>query len=439
MTPSLQRQLEDLYGLERRRDKLDLEGTLALLAAMGDPHHRFRSVHVAGTNGKGSACALIERVLRAARVRTGLFTSPHLVDFRERIRMSGRWASEEVLRRGLEQIKTLPASHDATFFEIATALGFSEFAAQGVEWAVIEVGLGGRLDTTNVLTPEVCAITSIGQDHGEILGGTIEAIAAEKAGILKPGVPCVSGVEHDGAASVIARVAREVGAPLVQARDVVDVSGAMYGPWGARMAVECEPWGRFQLQMRLRGSHQRENARVALAVLAQLDARGLSIPLAALREGFAEVRWPGRLEPAPTVRRLWWDGAHNTEGVRRLAQAWRGDMKLEPPAAIVFAVARDKDARVMLQRLRAFAPQARLLLTHTRSERALPGEALAEVAAALGTQAEVSPSVAEALADVLEHREDGRGDRAGRVLLAGSLIAVGEAMEAVGGAPGEMQ
>lgn len=439
MIPSLQRQLETLYGLERRRARLDLEGTSALLAALGDPHLRFRSVHVAGTNGKGSVCALIERVLRAARVRTGLFTSPHLVDFRERIRLSGRWASEEVLRRELELIQTLPASHDATFFEIATALGFAEFGAHGVEWGVIEVGLGGRLDTTNVLMPEVCAITSIGLDHSEILGDTYEAIAAEKAGILKPGVPCVSGVEHDGAASVLARRAREVGAPLVQARDVVDVSEAMYGPWGTRLTLECEPWGRFQLQTRLCGSHQRENARVALAVLAQLVACGVRIPLAAVREGFAETRWPGRLEPSPTVRRLWWDGAHNPDGVRRLVQAWRDDMKLEPPAAIVFAVARDKDARAMLQRLAGFAPEARLLLTHTRNERALPAEALGELAGALGARAEVHPSVAEALACVLEHGQDGRGQRAGRVLLAGSLFAVGEAMEAVGGAPGELQ
>ncbi len=411
----------------------------ALLSALGDPHHCFRCVHVAGTNGKGSACALIERVLRAARVRTGLFTSPHLVDFRERIRMSGRWANATVLQRELEQIQALPESQEATFFEVATALGFVEFAAHGVEWAVVEVGLGGRLDTTNVLTPEVCAITSIGLDHSEILGDTYEAIAAEKAGILKPGVPCVSGVEHDGAASVIARIAREVGAPLVQAREVIQVHEAMYGPWGMRLKLECEPWGRFQLQTRLCGAHQRENARVALAVLAQLHQRGLSIPLTAVREGFAETRWPGRLEPSSTVRRLWWDGAHNPDGVKRLVQAWREDMKLDPPAAIVFAVGADKDARAMLQRLRAFAPEARLLLTRTQNERSLSAEALAAHAAALGAHAEVHPTVALALGAVLDHGEDGRGNRAGRVLLAGSLFAIGEAMQAVGGAPGELQ
>lgn len=439
MIPTLQRQLEALYGLERRRDKLGLDGTFGLLSALGDPHHRFRAIHVAGTNGKGSVCALVERVLRAARLRTGLFTSPHLVEFRERIRISGRWASEEVLQRELAQIERLPESREATFFEVATALGFTEFAAQGVEWAVVEVGLGGRLDTTNVLSPEVCAITSIGLDHREILGDSYEAIATEKAGILKPGVPCISGVEHDGAASVIARVARDVGAPLRMARDVIDVREVQYGAWGTRMTLECEPWGRFQLQMRLRGSHQRENARVALAVLSQLTSMGMRIPLSALREGFAETRWPGRLEPSPTVRRLWWDGAHNVEGVRRLVQAWRDEMQLEPPTAMVFAVARDKDARAMLQRLHAFAPETELILTRTRSERALPTEALAEHAATIGVRAEVQPSVEAAMRHILDHGEDGRGSRSGRVLLAGSLFAVGEAMEAFGGAPGAVQ
>ncbi len=439
MTHSLQRQLEALYGLERRRDKLGLDGTRALLAALGDPHTRFRCVHVAGTNGKGSACALIERVLRAAGARSGLFTSPHLVDFRERFRVRGHWGDEATLSARLAYVESLPQAQDRTFFEVATALGFDWFASQKVDWAVLEVGLGGRLDTTNVVTPKVCAITSIGLDHAEILGDSHEKIAAEKAGILKPGVPAISGVEHDAAASTIARIAREVGAPLVQARDVVDVKDTIYGPWGTRLSIECEPWGRFQLQTTLRGSHQRENARVAIAVLAQLTQQGVPLPLAALREGFAATRWPGRLEPSPTVRRLWWDGAHNLDGVRRLAQAWRDEMQLEPPFAVVFAVARDKDALAMLRRLQSFAPSARFILTRTRNERALPVDVLQEHAKSIGLIAETAPSVEAALRPLLDHGDDGRGKAAGRVLLAGSLFAVGEAMEAFGGAPGDVQ
>lgn len=439
MSSTLQRQLEALYGLERRRDKQTLDGTRALLGALGEPQRSFRAVHVAGTNGKGSVCALVERVLRAAGADTGLFTSPHLVDFRERIRVNGRWAPEPGLAERLAHIEASPAGAGRTFFEVATALGFDHFARHGVRWAVVEVGLGGRLDSTNVLVPEVCAITNIGLDHAELLGDSHAQIAAEKAGILKPGVPVVSGVEHDAAASVIARAAREVGAPLHHARDLVDVKRAQYGPWGTRLALECEPWGAFQLQTTLRGRHQRANARVALGVLSLLARGGLPVSLAALRDGFAEARWPGRLEPSPRVRRLWWDGAHNLDAVRELARAWREDMALDPPAAIVFATARDKDVRAMLRRLHAFAPEARLTLTRTRSERAMEPAELAGHARALGIGADTAPGVREALAPWLDHGADGRGRAAGRVLLCGSLIAVGEAMEAFGGAPGEVQ
>lgn len=439
MSSTLQRRLEALYGLERRRDKLTLDGTRALLGALGEPQRAFRSVHVAGTNGKGSVCALVERVLRAARAETGLFTSPHLVDFRERIRVSGRWPGEAALEARLAAIEELPVAKDRTFFEVATALGFDWFARHGVQWAVVEVGLGGRLDTTNVLAPEVCAITNIGLDHAELLGDTHEKIAAEKAGILKPGVPCVSGVEHDAAATVVARAAREAGAPLHQARELVNVTAAQYGPWGTRLSVECEPWGAFRLQTTLRGRHQRANARVALGVLALLARRGVPITLNALRDGFAEARWPGRLEPSPVVRRLWWDGAHNVDGVRELAHAWREDMGLEPPAAVVFATGRDKDARAMLMRLQSFAPAARFTLTRTRSERALDAGALAETARGLGLDAATAPSVREALEPWLDHGPDGRGRAPGRVLVCGTLFAVGEAMEAFGGAPGERQ
>ena len=437
VTHSLQRQLEALSGLERRRDKFGLDGTRALLSALGEPQNRFRAVHVAGTNGKGSVCALIERTLRAAGARSGLFTSPHLVDFRERLRVRGHWPDEHVLAARLASIGSLPGGGEHTFFEVATALGFDWFAEQKVDWAVVEVGLGGRLDSTNVLTPKVCAITSIGLDHAEFLGDSHEQIAAEKAGILKPGVPAVSGVENDAAARVIGRIAREVGAPLVQAREVVDVRETLYGPWGTRLAIECEPWGRFQLQTTLRGSHQRENARVAIAVLAQLVQQGVPISLAALREGFASTRWPGRLEPSPTVRRLWWDGAHNLDGIRRMAQAWRDEMDMPPPFAIVFAVACDKDALAMLRRLKGFAPKARFVLTRTRNERAQQIETLEAHARTLGLPTESAPSVEAALRPLLDHGSDGRGKSAGRVLLAGSLFAVGEAMEVFGGAPGE--
>ena len=439
MNTKLQDALEALYGLERRRDKLGLEGTRRLLCALGDPQRRFRAVHVAGTNGKGSVCALVERVLRAAGHRTGLFTSPHLVDFRERIRVCGRWADERGLARRLEHIGSLPEGRDRTFFEVATALGFDDFAARGVEWAVVEVGLGGRLDTTNVLEPALTVITPIALDHTETLGDTIEAIAREKAGILKPGVPVVDGA---GPLEAIRTAAAECGAPLIPARSPARgaAGGAGAAPgrraprgraapaWSTRLAVDVPPWGGLDLECPLLGAHQAHNLDIALAALAALAAAGVTIPAAAVREGVRAVRWPGRLEPCPSEPRLWWDGAHNAAGVAHLARAWVASHGA-PPASLVLALSQDKDAAAIARVVAEAFAGTRVIATRSRNPRAMEPSVLARAAAACGLPAVTAPDVAAALRTGL--------DGAGLVLLAGSLFAVGEAMQAYGGAPGE--
>jgi dihydrofolate synthase/folylpolyglutamate synthase len=407
----LQSALERLYGLERRRDKLGLDGTLELMTALGEPQRRFRSVHVAGTNGKGSACARIERVLREAGLRTGLYTSPHLVDFRERIRVNGRWADEGRLAERLEHIQSLPEGHDRTFFEVCTALAFDDFAARGVEWAVVEVGLGGRLDCTNVVEPDVCAITSIGLDHTEILGDTLEKIAAEKAGIIKPGVPVVLAPDLVPAArEVIEGIAAQRGAQVVR----------------AELTAAAAKEARFP------GAHQRANLATALAVLDALSSRGLAIPADALRLGIERARWPGRFERCPAEPRLWWDGAHNLEGVRALLAAWQGTLG-DPPDSVVLALSRDKDAAAVLRALAAEWPAVHGVMTRSRNERALAPEELTRLAGEAGLSAETVASVPEAVRRALSRLGGGR------VLLTGSLFAVGEAMEALGGAPGEWQ
>jgi dihydrofolate synthase/folylpolyglutamate synthase len=397
---TLQGALEALYGLERRRDKLGLDGTRALLAALGDPHRRFRAVHVAGTNGKGTTCAYVERALREAGHRTGLFTSPHLVDFRERIRVDGRWADEGWLFRTLRRIGESPAGSDRTFFEVATALGFAWFAEQGVEWAVVEVGLGGRLDTTNVLEPAVCAITSIGLDHTEILGGTLEAVAYEKAGILKPGVPAAIGPALPAAARVaIERVAEARGVPLVAA--------AGGGPF------------------------RDDDRAVARSVLEVLAGRGVRLPAEAVARGLAAARWPGRLEPSAREPRLWWDGAHNGEAAGALAAAWRAAGH-PAPRALVLATSRDKDLDAILAPLATLAPGAHLVAARSRSERAQEPGRIAERARHHRFEAHLAHEVAPACRQALALAGPG-----GWVLLTGSLFAVGEAMEHFGGAPGE--
>jgi dihydrofolate synthase/folylpolyglutamate synthase len=425
---TLQGALEALYGLERRKDKLGLDGTRALLAALGNPERRFRSVHVAGTNGKGTTCALIERALRAAGVRTGLFTSPHLVDFRERIRVDGRWADEAWLFETLRRIESLPAGSDRTFFEVATALGFAWFAHEEVQWAVAEVGLGGRLDTTNVLQPELCVITSIGLDHMEILGDTMEAIAREKAGIIKPGVPVVVADSASEAGEVLARIAAERGSKLVVASEAVRLAPA---PWAGGFVAETESWGSIELE-HLLGGDPRENIACALAALDQLARSGVPISAEAVQRGFRQTRWPGRFERCPGEPRLWWDGAHNPHGAERLARSWRS-AALPDVSALVLALSRDKDAAGMLAALRPIVAPPRLYATRSRNERAFD-PALIVAAAGSAWQASSVADVPSACRAALEATTP-----SGTVLLAGSLFAVGEAMEAFGGAPGAEQ
>jgi dihydrofolate synthase / folylpolyglutamate synthase len=428
---NLQQSLETLYGLERRRDKLGLDGTRALLGALGDPHAEWASVHVAGTNGKGSVCALIERVLREAGIRTGLYTSPHLVDFRERIRVDGQWADEARLARRLALVSRLPEGKDRTFFEVCTALAFDDFAAREAEWAVVEVGLGGRLDATNVIESSLAVITSIGADHMDALGGTPAQIAAEKAGIIRPDVPVVTGVERGEAAEMIERVAERCEAPLVRANERVAVRWLGDGPGGMRCAAEVEPWGRLELACPLHGRHQLANARTALAALAMLVESGVAIEADAVVEGFARVRWPGRLEPCPAEPRLWWDGAHNADGFAALTEAWGRDLGFEPPETLVLALAQDKDVEAIAGALAPWAGRARAIATQSRNPRALPAPELAARLGAAGLPATASPGVGAALEAALG------GEPGGRVLLCGSLFAVAEAMADLGGAPGE--
>ena len=412
MTTSLQRRIETLYGLERRKDKLGLDGTRALLDALGRPQTRFRSVHVAGTNGKGSVCAMVERVLREAGYRTGLYTSPHLVDFRERIRVNGRWVDEDWLEQALDRIEALPEGRDRTFFEVATALGFLYFAEQGVEIAVVEVGLGGRLDSTNVITPEVSVITTIGLDHTEILGDTIQEIAREKAGIIKPGIPVVMTSWKTN--MLLLRCARERGAPTLpelRGQDATPLAGL----------VDFDG---------LRHQLGQGNLLAAIGTIEALQLRGVSIGLPAVQAGLRSVRWPGRFESCPEQPRLWWDGAHNAQGIRHLGSLWQG-LDKEAPSRVVLALSRDKDVPSVIRALRGAFEPLRLILTRTRNERFADPTVLRAEASRQGVDAEIEPNVRGAIERALSATGEGE------VLLTGSLFAIGEAMEAFGGAPGE--
>lgn len=417
--------LERLYGLERgKHGPFGLEGTQALLEELGHPERAFRAIHVAGTNGKGSTCALIERILRAAGTRTGLFTSPHLVDFRERIRVDGRAAAPEAVARDLARITSVPAGSRRTFFEATFALGALAFAQARVDTAVLETGLGGRLDATNVIRPALSVITRIGLDHQEMLGGTLEAIAAEKAGIIKPETPVVVAGQEPGVLEVLKARAASIRAPFHRAEDLVRVSLVhALDRTGSDLTLEVRGLGAVRTRLALPGRHQLENAAVATAAALLYDP---TLSREALAEGLAHARWPGRFEAAPSEPRLFWDGAHNPQGARALREAWR-EVLADVPGALVLGMSEDKDAPAMLDALEG--PWRRVFAVAARAPRARPAlDVAADVRAAWpGTPVTAAESVADGVAQALASL--GLGECA---LACGSLFVVGEAMAALG-------
>lgn len=330
---------------------LGLDRVRLALERLGAPERRVRVVHIAGTNGKGSVAAMTDAILRRAGWKTGLFTSPHLVRFTERIRIAGVEVDGDVL--GRLDVAVAGTSVPLTYFEVATVLAFLAFAEAGVELAVLETGLGGRLDATSVCHPLACAITSIALDHEAILGHTLAEIAVEKAGIAKPGVPLILGPLPPEAEASVLREAAAVGAPVRRA-------GIDYPPAPVAPALP--------------GAHQRANAAIAVA-LARQAASELRRPLAdaEVAAGLAEVRWPGRLERVGADVLL--DCAHNVEGAHALAAA----LPETGPRILVTSIVRDKDAAGMLAVL---APRFdRVIVTRSNSDRAI---APAELAALIG-------------------------------------------------------
>lgn len=406
-----------------------LECTQELLAEVGDPHRRFRSLHVGGTNGKGSVSALCDAALRAADPsRTvGLYTSPHLVRFDERIRIGGKPVDRELLLACEARLRPAIERTGATFFEATTAIAFLCFAEAGADLAVVEVGLGGRLDSTNVITPEACAITNVARDHTEYLGESLEEIAFEKGGILKPGVPAVTGETAPGPLSVIRRRAQEVGAPLTEvgAGAVFDVGVSLDG---TVFELEESPrWGSREVHTRLVGEHQARNAAVAAELLGLLP-RDIRPGWEAIERGFAEVRWPGRLQ-VERVRGTTWvlDVAHNPAGVASLA-ASLDRLRLPKPVVLVTAILNDKAWGEMLPPLLARADAAVLTVAPSspESRRWDPADAEASLGASPAVPLRVIPDFAAAIqrAETLAPH--------GTVLVTGSVHTVGDALAELG-------
>jgi len=403
-----------LYALgnEIRTAKLGLERITKVLEALGNPERAYRVVHVAGTNGKGSTCAMIEAGLRGAGIRTGLFTSPHLQEPTERIQIAGVPVSAATFERAFnvvhETAEGLDLDCHPTYFETVTAMAFWLFREMGVETAVIEVGLGGRLDSTNVVQPALTVITPIDFDHEAFLGNTLEAIAGEKAGIIKPGVPAVFAKQRPEAKAVLDRRAGEVGAPVTHAEcfppcDLhIDARGSRF---------KLDPQGE-SIVCPLAGEHQVDNA-----ITAALSLRLLGIPAA----GIADARWPGRLEHVAPNPDILLDGAHNPAGARALAR-YLERFYSHRRIWMIFGAMRDKALDEVAETLFPLAYQ--MVCTAPAGTRSLRPEALKEMAAPLTERpAHVEPTVEAALNWVWEQvtAEDDV------VVITGSLFLIGEA------------
>jgi dihydrofolate synthase/folylpolyglutamate synthase len=399
--------IQFLYGLRLFGATFGLENTARLAALAGDPQRKLRFIHVAGTNGKGSTCAMLESIYRASGLRAGLFTSPHLVHFAERLQVNRRLISEVEAVRLVRELQPLlaqfPHDHHPTFFEVVTVMALVWFVEQKCDLVLWETGLGGRLDATNIVTPLASIITNIDIEHSEWLGDTLEKIAGEKAGIIKPGIPVITAAKPREGLEVIAAIAREKRAPLT----LVDAAQA-----------DRPPLDRIELP--LHGSHQRMNAATALGAVRALAGQ-LPVSDAAIRQGLSSIHWPGRMQRVRNAsgQILILDGAHNPAGAEALRVAIEAEFPRSKPT-LIFGVFRDKDSASMCRSLAGLA--GRLLLTTVHCDRSEDPAKLVSSCRETNPQApvEVCHSLGEAL-------ERSAGDAL--VVIAGSLYLIGEAME----------
>ncbi len=407
-----------LFNLQFFGVKLGLENIRALAEAWGNPELRYPVVHVAGTNGKGSTASFIAAALQAAGYRTGLYTSPHLVDFTERIRVDGVPIAPQRVAEYAQRLRPDVERHNATFFEATTLMAFQYFAECGVDAAVIETGLGGRLDATNIVEPALCVITSLSLDHREHLGDTIADIAREKAGIIKRGVPAVVAPAVPAAGDVITTRCREQDAPL----EILPAGGEVHA-WRDLNAMDCLlPEFPDPVCLGLVGGHQIENARLAVRALRQLGRTGFPrLDDDAVREGLSDVRrrsgLRGRLERLQEHPELVIDVGHNPEGIRVMMETWTA-LRDPRETDFVFGVLKSKDLRAMFSVL-AHIPIRSLTLVEADSHEAQSLDQMLVSAREAGLPAVTASSVSDGVAALLD------ASGADSILLFGSHYVVG--------------
>ncbi len=373
--------------------KLGLDQIRALMERLNHPEQKFPSIHIAGTNGKGSTAAILESMLRAAGYKTGLYTSPHLVDMRERILIRGKPLSKKAVTGMVRFLKPHAEAANASFFEILTALAFLYFADNNIDVAVLETGLGGRLDATNVVKPILAILTKIGMDHMNILGNNLSKIAGEKAGILKSGVQCISGTNKSAAKKMLSRIADEKEVSIRFLKDEVRIKNIRLTEEGSWFDYRSDQSRYDQLYLKLLGEHQIENGALALMAVDALKEAGWSISEKAVRQGLESVIWKARLQILQRNPTLLLDSAHNPLGIESLVRALTSIFKYNR-LILVFGVLKDKAYQTMAEKIVPLAD--RIFLTKPMSDRVLDPEILSRLSVFANKSTEVIPDILSA-------------------------------------------
>lgn len=406
----------------------DLRRVDELLSVLGDPHKKAASVHITGTNGKGSVAIMVAYALTAAGYRTGLYTSPHLHSWRERIRVDGELISEDGLaklvddlRPQVEAVNEKATYGELTTFEFLTVMAFAYFGQKKVDFQVLEVGMGGKFDATSVITPLVAILTTVGLDHTDVLGDTVAEIAAEKCGIIKPGITVVVSPQPPQAAEVIERTCAERGARLITVGNDIKWRSLSSDLDGQRVEVSGRK-GEYGLFLPVLGEHQMVNAATAVAALEVLAENGFDIPAEKIASGLAKVEWPGRFQVLRRHPPVVVDGAHNVDAARSLKKALRHYFDFDR-AILVMGASGDKNIAGVIDELAPLFDRA--IVTRSRHPRAMAPAPLAAEFARHGLKARIAEDVPAALSQALSLA----GDK-DLVCLAGSLFIVGEALKA---------
>ncbi len=415
-----QKCLEEMFSLHRFGIKLGLDVISRILKNLGNPHHAFSCIHIAGTNGKGSIASGLAHILRASGFSIGLYTSPHLLKFNERIAVNHVQISDREIVDAYQKVKSAcDTDREPTFFEYTTAMALYHFAKCRVDWAVIETGMGGRLDATNVLSPEISIISNISMEHRLYLGNTISDITREKAGIIKPKIPVITGVTQKSAIAVTESAAAEMAAPLYRLGRDFRVRRKGNG-WFSYFGMDHQ-WR--DLRAGLRGDHQIDNAALILAACEVLQQKNVPVTIETIRQSLECYQWPGRLEMLPTSPPILIDGAHNLMSARVLGNYFRDELSGKK-ITLVIGILDDKPYQSILQSLLPHC--SRVILTEPKINRKLSPEKMIDIARSIIRDTEIIRDVGAAVRHAIKITPPD-----GIVCIAGSLYVVGEAKQAL--------